>query len=196
MSEQKCLRCRRMAISMVTAYQLTSNWQSTVMTGNMVLTESMPIEDLVDPTVPSTAVRDINLAAISDPELRAFLEQPQAGPREIAKRIFRLVAHRRAAGFSAAAPEFVAVAGAPVFPEVPEDSGHFPGRYYRHVLQGLRASVPPYVEQLRREAQEPVPPALPTGTMGRAIATPSPSGRRRPAELQDTNIAGVVLVTL
>ena len=196
--EQECGRCRRMAISMVTAYQLTSNWQSKVMTGRTVLTESVPIEDLVDPAVPSGRVWDVNLRDISDRELRSFLVRPQEGAREIARRIFRLVAHRRSMAFSAAAPELVTVAaGAPVFPDVPEDRGHFPGPYYRHVLQGLRTSPPAYVEDLLRlptsaEIWDLGP--VSNGTIGRIVA--GGSGRRQPPELQGTNVAGVVLVTV
>jgi hypothetical protein len=33
-----------------------------------------------------------------------------------------------------------------LFPDVPEDAGHYPGAYFRHFLQGLRRS--PYVEEL------------------------------------------------
>lgn len=60
------------------------------MTGNIVLTESVPIEDLVDPTAPSTPSWDVNLDGICDPELLAFLRQPQHGARDIAHRTFRL----------------------------------------------------------------------------------------------------------
>lgn len=186
--DQECGRCRRMAISMVTAYQLTFNWQSKAMTGNTVLSESVPVEDLVDPAVPSTPIWDVNLRKISDPELRAFLRRPQDGAREIARRIFRLVAHRRAMGFSAAAPEMMTVRGMPVFPNVPKDFGHFPGPYYRHVFQGLRTSPPAYVEDLRRAPAPPEVSPLPEGGPR--------SGRQRPLELAGTNVAGVVLITL
>jgi hypothetical protein len=66
---RECGRCRRIAISMVTAYQLTSLWQSATATGETVLTESVPLEDLVDPAVPSIPVWDVNGREITDPEL-------------------------------------------------------------------------------------------------------------------------------
>jgi hypothetical protein len=200
-SGQECGRCRRMAISMVTAYQLTSVWRSATATADTVLTESVPLEDLVDPAVPSTPIWDVNGREITDPELAAFLHHPQDGAREIARRIFRLVAYRRAGDFSAATPEQLTVPGAPVFPNVPKDHGHFPGSYYRHVLQGLRTSPPAYVEELLH------PPSLdevrdiwtrPDDASGRMVPTassPSPA-RRQPSALDGTSVTGVVLVTV
>lgn len=154
----------------------------------------------MDPTVPSPPVWDLNLREITDPQLRDFLMKRQGGSREIARRIFRKVAEHRRGAFSAASAELLAVPGAPIFADVPEDTGHFPGPYYRHVLQGLRTSPPAYVQSLRR------PPTLdefwePTsstdGYIGRMTAASGPLSRRRPPpELQDRNIAGIVLITL
>lgn len=195
-----CLPCRKMAISMITAFQLTSGWYSPQVTAGLVLGEAVPVEDLVDPTVPSPPVWDLNLREITDPQLRDFLMKRQGGSREIARRIFRKVAEHRRGAFSAASAELLAVPGAPIFADVPEDTGHFPGPYYRHVLQGLRTSPPAYVQSLRR------PPTLdefwePTsstdGYIGRMTAASGPLSRRRPPpELQDRNIAGIVLITL
>ncbi len=198
--DEECLACRRMAISMVTAYQLNMGWYDPEMTADLVLSESVPVEDLVDPAVPSPAVWDLNLRELTNPQLRDFLLKPQGGAREIARRIFRLVADHRRGAFSAASAELLPVPGAPIFPDVPEDRGHFPGPYYRHVLQGLRSSPPNYVEALRRpptvdELWDSSPNS--DGDIGRiVVAGGTPAGRRPPPELQDTNIAGVVLITL
>lgn len=191
----ECERCRRMAISMITAYQLSSGWESAVMTGNTALTESIPLEDLVDPAVPTDPIWDVNLRELTNPELVAFLQRPQEGAREIARRIFRLVATARSGAFSAATAEPITVPGAPVFDDVPEDSGHFPGPYYAHVLQGLRTSPPAYVAELRRPRLPDWITDLPDPSDGTNDHI-SASGRRRPVELDGTDVAGVVLVTL
>lgn len=198
MSEQ-CLHCRRMAISMVTAYQLSAVWESSKMTADLVLDESVSVEDLVDPAVPSPTVWDINQSELTDPELRNFLRRPQEGSREVARRIFRLVADHRRRAHSAAEAELLPVVGAPIFTDVPKDRGHFPGPYYAHILQGLRTQPPGYVETLRRPpteaelwdlSQDP-------SSASRMVAAMGPSSRRRlPAELRGTSVEGVVLITL
>ncbi|GAC85263.1 hypothetical protein GP2_032_00330 [Gordonia paraffinivorans NBRC 108238] len=189
--EADCLGCRRMAISMITAYQLSGGWSwpSPVDTANLVLDEGLPLEDLVDPERQSGPVRDINLPEIPEGQLRAFLLDDQAGPREVAKRIFRAVSDHRRGAFRAASAAPTGLPGAPLFPEVPEDPGHFPGSYYRHVLQGLRTRPPRYVEVLRRRTD------IDDGSMSYVVAV-GPPGPRRPLELAGLNIAGVVLVTI
>lgn len=150
------------------------------MTADLVVSESVPVEDLVDPDVPSPPVWDINLHELTDPQLRDFLLKPQGGARQIARRIFRLVADHRRGAFSAASAELLHVPGAPIFPDVPEDRGHFPGPYYRHVLQGLRSSPPDYVETLRRPPTSDEPwdvPQIPNGNIGRiVVAGGTPAG--------------------
>lgn len=198
---EACLPCRRMAISMITAYQLTSGWYSPKVTADLVLGKGIPVEDLVDPTVPSPPVWDLNLRNLTDPQLRDFLLKPQGGSREIARRIFRRVAEHRRGQFSLASAELLPVPDAPVFTDVPDDTGHFPGPYYRHILQGLRISPPAYVQALRRppkldEIWEPSSTA--DGYIGRMMATSGSfsAKRRPPPELHGTELAGVVLVTL
>ncbi len=198
-----CLPCRRMAISMATAYQLRTGWYDPKMTADLVVSESIPVEDLVDPDIASPPIWDLNLGKLTDPQLLDFLRTPQGGSREIARRIFRLVSKHRSGAFSADVAEVLPFPGAPLFTDVPEDRGHFPGPYYRHILQGLRASPPAYLEALRR------PPRLDElawnpgstssdGNMGRMTAANNPfsAKRRPPPELEGTSIAGVVLVTL
>jgi hypothetical protein len=199
-SDEECLPCRKMAISMVTAYQLTMGWHDPETTADLVLSDSVPVEDLVDPAVPSPEIWDLNLRELTDARLRDFLLKPQGGAREIARRIFRLVADHRRGAFSAASAALLPVPGEPIFPDVPEDSGHFPGPYYRHVLQGLRTSLPDYVEARRRPPTSDELwdlPQIPDGNIGFIVAAGGiPAGRRPPPELQDSNIAGVVLITL
>jgi len=56
----------------------------------MFLNDSIAPEDLVDPALNAGSVWDVNLPDIG-PALREFLAREQAGPREIAKRIFNAV---------------------------------------------------------------------------------------------------------
>jgi len=169
--EPDCLGCRRMAISMISAYELEAVW-SPADSATVVLNDSIPLEDLVDPHWPAGAVWDLNLPEIPAGELRDFLVLDQDGPREVAKRIFRAVCTHRAGAYSMASAEPITVPGAPLFPEVPEDRGHFPGPYYRHFLQGLRQSPPTYVEELLRPPTLDEilgPPPIPDGIIGRII---------------------------
>jgi hypothetical protein len=163
-----CLRCRRMAISLISAYQLSAVW-SPIDTAILVLDESIPLEDLVDPALDAGPVWDLNLPDIGPGALRDFLLQDQHGPREIAKRIFRAVSHHRRMAYSAALAEPIAVPGAPVFPDVPSDPGHFPGPYFAHFLRGLRLSPPPYVLELQEGT--PATPALTSRIAGVVVVT-------------------------
>ncbi|MEP6762545.1 MAG: hypothetical protein ABJA93_14415 [Sporichthyaceae bacterium] len=186
--EPDCQGWRRMAISMISAYQLGDVWSPTT-TADLVLTDSLPLEDLVDPDLVTGAVWDMNLREIPPGQLRGFLLLDQDGPLEVAKRIFKAVCNHRARGFSAASAEPITIPGAPLFPEVPEDTGHYPGPYYRHFLQGLRESPPPYVRQLQRAHRY-------DGTIGYVTAVPGPRGPRRPRALRGVDVGGVVLVTM
>jgi hypothetical protein len=184
-----CVGCRRMAISMISAYQLADVWASPTTTADLVLTHGIPLENLVDPDLVTGTVVDVNLSEIQPSQLRDFLLLDQDGPVEVAKRIFRAVCEHRARGFSAATAEPITIPGAPLFPEVPDDTGHFPGPYYRHFMQGLRASPPPYVRHLQRQTRL-------DDTMGYVTAVPGPRGPRRPRALRGVDVDGVVLVTV
>lgn len=164
-----CLGCRRMAISLISAYEVSASWESSADVAGLVLNCSTPFEDLVDPERAAGPVWDVNLSKLSPGELRDFLLQDQHGPREIAKRIFKAVTKDRAGSFSAALAEPMTVAGAPIFPTVPRDTGHYPGPYFDHFLRGLRLSPPQYVRDIQQ-------------------------GRPMPREIAD-QIAGVVLVS-
>ncbi|MFW3170816.1 hypothetical protein PGN05_12360 [Geodermatophilus sp. CPCC 206100] len=164
-----CVRCRRMAISMITAYQLSS-FVSPVDTAELVLTEAVPLEDLVDPSLPAGVVWDLNLSKLGPGDLRDFLVKDQHGPREVAKRIFSSVAKHRRGAFAAALAERTILADEPIFENLPSDTGHFPGPYFPHILRGLRVRPPSYVVDVQ-------------------------VGRPAPLDLVD-RLAGVVVVTL
>jgi hypothetical protein len=134
-----CASCRRMAISVVSAYQIWDTWESPPDTARMVLNDSIPLENLVDPALAARPVWDMNLAFTST-ELRSFLIHEQHGPREIAKRIFGAVSRQRDTSFSAPLAEPITIANVPIFPVVPRDTGHYPSSYFDHFLRGLRTS--------------------------------------------------------
>ena len=159
-----CLSCRRMAISIISAYQLWTNWESPADTATMVLNDSIPLESLVDPALGAGTVWDLNLPAIASPELRSFLLHDQQGPREVAKRIFAAVSRQRATSFSAAIAEPITIASAPIFPVVPRDTGHYPNSYFDHFLRGLRTSPPPYIRDIREN--RPTPPEVASRVAG------------------------------
>jgi hypothetical protein len=152
-----CLTCRRMAVSVITAYQLSAV-ASPADTADLMLNDSIPLEDLVDPDLAAGPVHDLNHPNITSDELRSFLLDEQSGPREIAKRIFKAVSAQRSSSFSAALAESTPVLGAPVFPDAPADPGHFPGPYFPHVLGGLRTAPPDYLFDVL--AGQPVPPEV------------------------------------
>jgi uncharacterized protein DUF6615 len=156
--EPNCLDCQRMAISIISAYQLWASWESPVDTATMVLNDSIPLENLVDPALTAEAVRDLNLRAIASPELRSFLLHNQQGPREIAKRIFAAVSRQRTTAFSAAIAEPITIASEPIFPVVPRDTGHYPNSYFEHVLRGLRTNPPSYIRDIQEN--RPTPPEV------------------------------------
>jgi hypothetical protein len=187
-NEPPCLSCRRMAVSIISAYQLNANW-SPADTAATVLSESIPLEDLVDPQRAVGAVCDVNLEEIPPGPLRDFLLRDQDGPLEVARRIFQAVCKHRSGAFSAASAEAITLAGAALFPEVPEDTGHFRGPYYRHFLQGLRTSPPEYVRELQRSEE-------PDDKMAYVTSAGQPRPVRRPRALRGVGIDGVVLVTL
>lgn len=186
--EPPCLPCRRMAVSMISAYQLSAIW-SPADTAATVLTESIPLEDLVDPQHSVGAVWDVNLKEIPPGPLRDFLLLDQDGPLEVARRIFQAVCQQRSGAFSAASAGAITLAGEVLFPDVPEDTGHFRGPYYRHFLQGLRTSPPEYVRDLQRSE-------TPDDNMAYVTSAGQPRPVRRPRALRGIGVDGVVLVTL
>lgn len=150
--QAECRTCERMAITLTSAYQLCA-MHSPRDTATLLLNEGITLEDLVDPDQQAGTVEDLNLDDLEVGELRDFLIEPQSGPREVAKRIFRAVSLHRRGAFSQATVEQTTLAGAKLFPDVPLDRGHFPGPYFEHFLNGLRTSPPAYVLDLLADAE-------------------------------------------
>lgn len=168
---------------MITAYQLGGAWSRTSPkdTAALVFSDALGLEDLVDPDRPAGPVKDLNLPEIPDGPLREFLLNDQAGSLEVAKRIFRAVSEHRRGAFRAASGEPTVVPGEPLFLEVPEDPGHFPDSYFRHVLQGVRRRPPSYVQQIRRRTEVS---DIDPGTSGYMVAAQPPPQPRRPRRPQ------------
>lgn len=142
-----CLACTRMAITLMPAYSLPATRDSRSLF-DLTVVEGVPLENLGDPNTPAGTVRDVNFRQMQPGALRQFLLEPQSGPREVAKLIFKSVSTRRSAQFSAALIDPVELVGQQVFTELPSDRGHFPDSYFSHVLRGLRLNPPDYVRDL------------------------------------------------
>lgn len=84
-----CLSCRRMAVSLIGAYQVELDWESPTNIGGLVYNDAISLEDLVDPALPAGKVRDLNLHKLKPGPLRDFLTTDQQGSREVAKRTSR-----------------------------------------------------------------------------------------------------------
>lgn len=103
---------------------------------------AVPLEDLV--TRNDDPVRDLNVGIVSA-ELRELLLEPQDGPREVAKTLFRVVADIRFGQMSAAVQDRRRTDASAVFDELPADAGHFGRHYYDDVFRGLRTGPPDYL---------------------------------------------------
>jgi hypothetical protein len=150
-----CVACTRMAITLMPALSLpVSRTKSELI--DLTVLEGVPLEDLADTARPAGVVKDVNFRQLSaGSELRAFLVEPQSGPSEVAKQIFRSVSVRRANQKSAAVAERLELVGEQVFSDFPGDRGHFAIPYFPHVLRGLRKNPPNYVRDLLADLAVP-----------------------------------------
>ncbi len=80
--KQHCLGCCRMAVSMISAYQLLVTRESPIDTGSALINESIALEDLVDPAHAAGPIRDVNLRNLPHGELRDFLLQDPDVPQD------------------------------------------------------------------------------------------------------------------
>jgi hypothetical protein len=111
------------------------------------------------------SVRDLNLRNLSG-DLRAFLLEGQTGARQVAKAVFDQVSKVRQMQALLAEPRLRIGDDTQVFPDLPDDPGHFGEPYYRHVFRGLRRKPPRYVQQIM-EGQPDV--RIPEGVEGVAV---------------------------
>lgn len=131
---------------------------------------SSPLEDLADPAIKVKTPLVIPSLEL-DPELQAFLQDPQNGPRKVAKSLIEQVCRVRAGQFELAVAEQAdLITDDPVFGSMPTDQGHLYTPYFPHILRGLRRTPPGYVLEF--------------------LAGNTPI----PAELADAGLAGMVVV--
>jgi hypothetical protein len=153
-------RCHRSAVSVLPA--LVANRITTFTSldppGQAAIEayqHSLPLEDLAAIDLGSFFVDDLNLRHI-DGMLLDFLTKPQGMPREIAKRIFRMVSEMRSGQFAAAGSGRLRGAeDSAVFEDLPSDQGHFGVPYFDHVLRGLRRRPPDYISAIANGGDPP-----------------------------------------
>ena len=152
-----CERCHRASVSMITALQAElASGGSLRDAAALAFSASMPLEDLVDPAIAAGPVRDLNLREV-EPDLREFLLQDQVGARRVARELFRIISDERSMQLSADVADRSVRATDLVFPDLPQDMGHFQEPYFRHILRGLRNRIPDYVQEVMA-GQLPPPP--------------------------------------
>lgn len=143
-----CEQCRRRSVSLITGLQAELASLGTPRdAAALAFNTSMPLEDFVDPVSGTGSIDDLNLSEL-EPGLRKFLLRGQTGARQIARQLFSIVSADRRWQLSADVGDLAVTASAPVFTDLPLDTGHFREPYFRHVLRGLRTSVPDYVQDV------------------------------------------------
>lgn len=119
-----------------------------------VYERSVALEELLTPE----ALRPVLIPGLSKqltPDLRNFLQKPQAGVRAVTRAMFDRVLRVRAGQFAvASAPRELELRDGEhdrlgsVFQDLPTDTGHWGVRYFEHVLSPLHHSPPSYVLEL------------------------------------------------
>lgn len=141
---EQCVRCSRKTVSFLPAILATPG-------GNVgndaeeAYARAIPLEDLADPEI---EIEDPWLIPILelDVDLLAFLNQPQDGPRKVAKSLIEQVCRIRYGQFSLAIAERTdTISDDPVFATLPADQGHMYTPYFPQILRGLRRTPPGYV---------------------------------------------------
>ena len=163
---ENCLRCESLGVAVVPAIAAERPYvfsQTGDSAARKVLTVAACLEDLALPATPlgDSRVPDLNLNHQNlDPDVRAFLMQPQTGVRNVAKDIFKIVSELRSLQFSAATLDATLESGVEdaVFRVLPEDRGHFSESYFHHCLRGLRRRPPAYVDSILQGEEAKLPP--------------------------------------
>lgn len=91
---------------------------------SLALEVALPVEFVADPVVVANNIWDSNLSSV-EPDLLAFLQQPQQGARRVAQLVFERVTRIRSMGFSGPSEVALSRGTGPIFAEVPDDTGHF-----------------------------------------------------------------------
>lgn len=154
----RCLQCVKRSVSLMPALLADE-----FVTDNSTDTydQSVALEDLWTPS-PKLAPLIPELRKQLTPDLLDFLTTRQDGTRAVTRSMIDRVLRVRISTFQHAAPTVAPATSAgrhdrlgSVFPELPEDMGHFDLNYFQHVLDPLRQAPPDYVlEAMARDLDE------------------------------------------
>lgn len=117
---------------------------------------ALPLEDLVDISLVTPSINDVNLHHIDGRLLEFLRTQQQSKVHDIAKKIFGMVSRMRSGQFALAVSEHQRVDEDAVFGDLPTDRGHFGVPYFDHILRGLRRQPPDYLVAMAN-GQDPSP---------------------------------------
>jgi len=148
-----CELCRMSTLSAVPAL-LTVVGGSEFDQTDIAMSYHVSLEELVDPDVDPQEYWSPDFAGATDEFVR-FLHEPQAGSRQIARKIVDQIRSARARMFTAATADVSTLPDDAVFPELPDDYGHWSTPYFPHALAGLRASAPEYVRNFLANGETP-----------------------------------------
>lgn len=138
-----CELCAMSTLSSVPALLTRSGGSEYDETG-FALSNHISLEELVDPAIDPAVYWSADFAGATDEFVR-FLNEPQAGSRQIARAIVDQLRIARSFMFEGVIETQRAVRSDAVFADVPDDRGHFGESYLRNALRGLRTSPPEYV---------------------------------------------------
>lgn len=163
---ESCVSCDRSTVSMLPAIVTTAALGVHSVEVSLALDATLPLEAIADPAIRVDPVWDSNLRDL-EPDVAEFLREPQMGARRVAQLIFERVTYVRAMGFSGAAGTSLLRGTEQVFPNIPDDFGHFSRRYWPEILDGLRRKAPDYVLDLI--ADQPLPDHISSRFAGIAV---------------------------
>lgn len=147
---EKCEGCKRKTVSFLAAH-VTRSWVWRDAMHAYAL--ATPIENLADPTAEMGTPKVIPTLTLGA-ELYKFINQPQVGPRKVAKGLLAQAMEVRQSQFSLGVTEGVEaipdnkISEAFVFESLPDDRDHSSIQYFPEILRGLRTTLPAYVLDL------------------------------------------------
>lgn len=159
---ENCEACQRKTVSFLAAHVARNyTWRDAY----MAYYRATPIEDLANPGAMVKSPIALPKLTLSD-DLKAFINNPQFGPRQVAKNFLAHVLDHRIGQASLAVADQVQfplgdrVSDALVFESLPDDRDHFGAQYFSEVLRGLRTVAPAYVLDLLHQERFEIPEGL------------------------------------
>lgn len=123
-----CELCRKSTLSVVPG-SLTGFGGSEFAQTEIALSYHTSLEELVDPDVDPSVYWSADFAGATD-EFVAFLNEPQAGSRQIARKIVDQIRTARMGMFSAVDEAVATIKSEAIFTELPDDQGHWSTPYF------------------------------------------------------------------